>query len=72
VLNECESSENQLNEAFGNNDSGESGEQVSNTWATYPSGGNNSGKLLLMPDGLGGSHDLPSKAPALRDRPAVD
>ena len=50
---------------------GESGERVSNTWATCPRHWDNTGKPVLIPDTLGGSHDLPRKAPTVWDGPAA-
>ena len=49
--NECESSENQMKDSFGMIWSGESGKQVSNTWVTCPSDGDNPPKGGLIPDG---------------------
>jgi hypothetical protein len=50
---------------------GESGERVSNTWATCPRLWDNLGKPGLIPDTLGGSHGPPRKAPAAWDGPAA-
>ena len=50
---------------------GESGERVSNTWATCPSLWDNLGKPGLIPDTLDGSHDPTRKAPADWDGPAA-
>ena len=38
-----------------------SGERVSNTWATYLADGDNTGKLVLIPDNPVGSHDPTGK-----------
>ena len=49
----------------------ESGERVSNTWATCPGLWDNSGKPLLIPDNPAMSHDVAGKGPPVQDRPAV-
>ena len=48
----------------------ETGERVSNTWATCPRLRNNNGKPLLMPDDPCVPHGGQGKAPAVWDRPA--
>jgi hypothetical protein len=48
----------------------ETGERVSNTWATCPRLRNNNGKPLLMPDNPCVPHGVQGKAPAVWDRPA--
>jgi hypothetical protein len=50
---------------------GESGERVSNTWATCPRLWDNSGKPGLIPDTPSGSHDPAGKAPTVWDGPAA-
>ena len=50
---------------------GESGERVSNTWATNPSLWDNLGKPGLMPDTLAGSHGLARKGLPAWDGPAA-
>ena len=49
----------------------DSGERVSNTWATCPRLWDNSGKPGLIPDTPTGSHGLIGKAPTVWDGPAV-
>jgi hypothetical protein len=44
---------------------------VSTTWATCPRLWDNPGKPELIPDTLGGPHDLPRKAFAVWDGPAA-
>jgi len=44
---------------------------VSNTWATYPRLRDNSGKPVLIPDALVGSHDPARKVQAAWDGPAA-
>src|SRR5439155_21526934 len=50
---------------------GESGERVSNTWATCPRLWDNPGKPGLIPDTLGWSHGRQRKAPAVWDGPSA-
>ena len=50
---------------------GESGERVSNTWATNPSLWDNLGKPGLIPDTLVESHVATRKAPTVWDGPAA-
>ncbi len=49
----------------------ESGERVSNTWATCPRHRDNFGKPKLIPDILTGSHVPVRKAPTVWDGPAA-